>query len=85
MHVRQAGPEDLAGLIRLRATWRSQAAALRRLVLSPSEASVPLYERLGFREARELRVTPWTVEQHPRPRTFGSGPGRTGSRYFLYL
>lgn len=31
---------------------------LSRVVLSPSERSVPLYRRLGFREAEELLVLP---------------------------
>lgn len=46
-----------AALVQAVVTW-SQAAGLVRLVLSPSEASVSLYERLGFREAHELSVHP---------------------------
>lgn len=35
-----------------------------RVVLSPSERSIPFYQRAGFRSARELLV--WTADQDAR-------------------
>ena len=52
-----AAPARASGIAATRCRW-SFSGDRPRIVLSPSERSVPFYRRAGFRDATELLVLP---------------------------